>query len=112
MAKFTGYVIGSLGLLNALSIFFKPVLFLWFEKLWAKHKTAYILKNGGKVIDGWVVNLHQDWDKDWCIEFKISQNSEAKVYSFIRSCLPDHLSDLDRVPILKVLKYKKNVYVL
>ena len=112
LTQFMGYAIGGLGTLNLLSVFFKPLLFQWLESLWTKRRATYILQNGGKVIDGWVINVSQDSDKDWCIEFKISQDSDAKLYMLTRPFLPDHLYDLENGSILKLLRYKGCLYML
>jgi hypothetical protein len=112
LIQFAGFGMGGLATLNLLSVFFNPVLFKWVETIWAKHRASKILQNGGEVIDGWVFNVKEDSDKDWCIEFKISQESTANVYSITIPYLPDHLSHLQNGSVLKFLRDNSYLFML
>ncbi|HAN75959.1 MAG TPA: hypothetical protein DCQ51_09460 [Planktothrix sp. UBA8407] len=112
LIRFTGSAIGGLAALNLLSVFFNPVLFKLIERLWAKRRASYIIQHGGEVVDAWVFSVKEDSDRDWRIEFKMSQDSYAEVYGIIVPSLPDHLSNLEHGSILKVLRYKNYLYIL
>ena len=110
--QFAGFGMGGLATLNLLSIFSNPVLFTWLETIWAKHRASMILQNGCEVIDGWVFNVHEDSDKDWRIEFKLSQESTADVYDITIPHLPDHLSHLENGSGLKFLRDNRYLFML
>lgn len=116
LIQFAGFGMGGFATLNLLSVFFNPVLFKWVETIWAKHRASKILQNGGEVIDGWVFNVKEDPDPDgcidWCIEFKISQESTANVYSIRIRYLPDHLSHLQNGSVLKFLRDNSYLFML
>jgi hypothetical protein len=110
--EFAGFGMIGLALLNFLSIYSNPVLFKWIETIWAKHRAVKIIQNGGEVIDGWVSNVREDSDKDWLIEFKISQEATTKIYSITMPYLPNHLSNLESGSILKLLRKNNYLYML
>ena len=112
LIQFGGFGVIGLATLNLLSIFYSSVLFNWVETIWAKHRASTILKNGGEVIDGWVLNVKEDLDKDWCIEFKISQELDSNVYSTLIPYLPDHLSHLKNGSALKFLRHDSQLFML
>ncbi|MBD2179141.1 hypothetical protein H6F42_19640 [Pseudanabaena sp. FACHB-1998] len=112
LIQFAGFGVSGLAVLNLLSIFSNPVLFKWMERLWAKHRASKIIQNGGEVIDGWVFSVKEDSDKDWCIEFKTSQESTANLYSIKIPYLPDHLSHLENGSALKFLRNNNCLFML
>ncbi|WP_103669174.1 hypothetical protein [Pseudanabaena sp. BC1403] len=112
LIQFAGFGVMGLATLNLLSIFYNPVLFNWVETIWAKHRASTILKNGGEVIDGWVLNVKEDLDKDWCIEFKISHELTADIYSITMPYLPDHLSHVKNGSVLKLIRHNSRLFML
>jgi len=112
LIQFAGFGMSGLAMLNVLSFFFNPVLFIWIETIWAKHGASKILQNDGELIDGWVFNVKEDRDKDWCIEFKISQKPTANIYSITIPYVPAHLSHLENGSVLKFLRDNGHLFML
>jgi hypothetical protein len=112
LIQFAGFGVMGLATLNLLSIFYSSVLFNWVETIWAKHRASTILKNGGEVIDGWVLNVKEDLDKDWCIEFKISHELTADIYSITMPYLPYHLSHVKNGSVLKLIRHNSRLFML
>ncbi len=112
LIQFAGFGMSGLAILNLLSLFVNPVLFKLAETMWAKHRASTILKNGGEVIDGWVFNIKEDPEKDWCIEFKISPELTADIYSITMPYLPDHLSHVKNESVLKLFRHNSRLFML